>query len=504
MKRIIILSFIVSLSCLMSIAQEQTYNWAFGYQCGLTWNSTRTLTCTGMFGIPDKTFTDMPDSFSSAVNAGEGCFTLSDADGKLLFYSDGITVYNRNNTIMPNGTGLNGDPSSAQSGVVVPYPGEPDKYLAISLGMRDAGNLTYSVIDVTADGGLGDIDPLQKNVPFLGGVGGIGENVTSVVHPNGTDFWIIAPGRGNPTYINAWLFTPSGVSNTPVVSTTTVSTIAHEDGGYFKITPEGKHFVWTTMKTGHSLIYGDFDAMTGQFSNVKSRAYFYYPYGLEFSPNQELVFISDLNYGLTVYKLDELFSQPASATLTHKLFPIPLGEVTALQIGPDNRIYFQNGNYTGGPTFMRFIDNADDFDNLQIYQTPLNFAAGIPRLGLPSFAASWFRLQPKEKPIACTANKYHQTVELDMSGTATSLPTTMEWNFGDGTVVTETLVSGVSEYTQSHTYSTPGTYVLTITSYKSDGSQVNSVQNSINVVDCVIRSNPSVRTTVHNSTTLKL
>ena len=39
----------------------------------------------------------------------EGCATVSDpATGELLFYTDGITVWNRLHEVMPNGTGLFG------------------------------------------------------------------------------------------------------------------------------------------------------------------------------------------------------------------------------------------------------------------------------------------------------------------------------------------------------------------------------------------------------------
>jgi hypothetical protein len=49
------------------------------------------------------------------LNTLEGCATIADNNGDLLFYTDGYTVYNKNHTIMPNGTGLAGNWSSTQS-----------------------------------------------------------------------------------------------------------------------------------------------------------------------------------------------------------------------------------------------------------------------------------------------------------------------------------------------------------------------------------------------------
>ena len=41
----------------------------------------------------------------------EGCTTISDDNGDLLFYTDGLTVYDRNHQIMPNGINLFGNSS---------------------------------------------------------------------------------------------------------------------------------------------------------------------------------------------------------------------------------------------------------------------------------------------------------------------------------------------------------------------------------------------------------
>lgn len=71
------------------------------------------------------------------LNTLEGCATIADTTGSLLFYTDGITVWNRNHVPMPNGSGLLGNPSSTQSGIIVPYPGNTDLYYVFTV--HDAG-----------------------------------------------------------------------------------------------------------------------------------------------------------------------------------------------------------------------------------------------------------------------------------------------------------------------------------------------------------------------------
>src|SRR5690606_37545383 len=100
------------------------------------------------------------------LNTIEGCSSISDENGNLLFYTDGITVYNRLHVIMSNGFGLLGDPSSSQSAIVVPKPNDPDIYYIFTVGSNQSlTGLKYSVVDMTSDGGLGQV--VQKNINLL-------------------------------------------------------------------------------------------------------------------------------------------------------------------------------------------------------------------------------------------------------------------------------------------------------------------------------------------------
>ncbi|UPT67733.1 MAG: M43 family zinc metalloprotease [Sphingobacteriales bacterium JAD_PAG50586_3] len=58
-----------------------------------------------------------PTVGTSPINAGgqESTTTISDPNGNLLFFSDGISVWNRNQQVMPNGAGLMGNISTTQS-----------------------------------------------------------------------------------------------------------------------------------------------------------------------------------------------------------------------------------------------------------------------------------------------------------------------------------------------------------------------------------------------------
>ncbi|MDN6281178.1 MAG: cell surface protein, partial [Psychroflexus sp.] len=86
-----------------SSSQNEAHNWYFGDKAGLNFETS-----------PPTALTD------GALATNEGCSSISTADGQLLFYTDGRTVWNKNHNPMSNANyseetnyeGLNGDPSS--------------------------------------------------------------------------------------------------------------------------------------------------------------------------------------------------------------------------------------------------------------------------------------------------------------------------------------------------------------------------------------------------------
>lgn len=481
-------------ACLPSQAQKEANNWAFGQNCGLTWNTTRSLAATGVLGTPNATLDGLPTSFATSIVTQEGCFSLSDANGNLLFYSDGRTIWNKNNAIMTNGEGLKGHDSSAQSGIILPYPGQANKYISVSININWTNGLSYSVIDMTQSGGLGAVVTSQKNIDLTGALGGIGETVTSIRHANGVDYWIVAPGRGSATYLNAWLATSSGVTASTPVITQSPAIISHSSAdGYIKFTADGKHFAWGSNAT--NVIYGDFDNATGKFSNIKEVTGFSSAYGIEFSKSMKYLYVAGVRY-LYVFDFEALLAASVPSTVPRKTYNFGVDRNTP-QLAPDGRIYMcaYQTNY------LFVVDNPDEYDNLKIYQLPSGFlGTGLSRIGIPSFAASWFAADAKEKSFLCVGNDFKYTVEISMSGVAADQPTRLEWDFGDGSAkVTHTITSDVTVYKQTHNYAVTGKYTITITPYKATGIALAPVTLPANVVDCVFQTNRMIRVNLLNT-----
>ncbi|WP_123947513.1 hypothetical protein [Flavobacterium reichenbachii] len=238
---------------------------------------------------------------------------------------------------------------------------------------------------MTLNGGLGDVDTSQKNVSLTGSGGFTGESLTAFKHANGTDYWIIAPGKGTTTIMNAWLVTAAGVqSTTPVKSSLPITTPNLSDpGGYMKISPDGKHFAFGVAPSSSRLIIGDFDSNTGVFSNPKNVSV--NAYGVEFSNSGKYLYISG-GSGVKVYDFMALLSNVSTAAKS----VLSTSTYGALQMGPDGRLYIVIHKTKN----MGIVDNPEEYNALKVYTAP-SFLTGVGRLGLPTFASSWFTPLPE-------------------------------------------------------------------------------------------------------------
>ena len=173
-RNISFISRILLLVCLLqttALSQREGNIWFFGRYAGLDFNS----------GVP------VP--ISGKLNTTEGCASVCDYGGNLLFYTDGTKVWDRNHQQMPNGENLAGHSSATQSAIVVPMPGDFSKYYIFTVDPfeRNQYGFRYSIVDMTLNNGFGDINDTDKNIELLSEST---EKVTSVKHKNGMDYWV--------------------------------------------------------------------------------------------------------------------------------------------------------------------------------------------------------------------------------------------------------------------------------------------------------------------------
>ncbi|WP_231562582.1 T9SS type B sorting domain-containing protein [Muricauda sp. MAR_2010_75] len=375
--------------CCVASAQKQTSNWYFGSRAGLTFND-------------DGSVTPLDDG---NLNTIEGCASISDEEGQLLFYTDGINVYNSTHSRMPNGFGLYGDTSSSQSALVVPMPENDDIFYIFTVDTKIRPDdlyhgFNYSVVDMALNDGLGDV--VQKNIRLLSFCS---EKITAVLKDcNDRSAWVVTLSTKNgnegdyfDTY-HAFEINSSGLMTNSVKSTFNNSNFT-DRRGYLKFSPDGTKMANANVFNG--LFLYDFDTTTGSLSN-QQRLYVPtvqspYAYGIEFSSNNRFLyahtynddgaqFEEDNHAALLQYDLD-------APNITSSVVVLDESDIFrgALQLGLNGKIYRTiSETYQIGSPYLGVIHNPNRKGTAANYQHNAIQLSGLARQGLPPFIQSYF------------------------------------------------------------------------------------------------------------------
>ncbi len=362
--------------------QQEADIWYFGYHAGLDFSTNPP--------------TILSDGQTETI---EGVASICTPGGQLLFYTDGVSVWNHLHQIMPNGAGLFGDKSATQSSIIIPKINDPSRYYVFTVDqIGGAKGLNYSIVNMNLDNSNGDIE--VKNVQLLTPVC---EKITAVKHCNGSDIWVITHEWNSDAYY-AYLVTNSGISNIPVISHigTVLTGITAYTAGYLKASPDGKKLAIANQFLGAELF--NFDNVTGILSNpvqlIQSSSVFNETYGVEFSASSKLLYINATDFYTSSspyhnWVLQYDVSQPSGAAIISSMkiiyadtTPFAHHLVGALQMGPNNKIYMgMEGNFLGLSVidFPDSVGSSCHFNFNQIQFAPPQ----SPRYGLPTFIQSY-------------------------------------------------------------------------------------------------------------------
>lgn len=459
-----------------SLAQKQSNMWYFGRNTGMDFNQLKSYnTSLGeIHGLP----TEVVGPF----NTGEGCFSISDREGNFLFSSDGRVAYNKVNQPMPNGTGLRGNGSSAQSGIVVPMPDNEKLYYLfttpeITEGKTNKWVYYYSIVNIDADNGKGDIDPARKNIPLsLAGTGytylETSENLTSVKHTNDKDYWLVA--KIWDSFV-VWLITKDGVSAPKKYIISNAQKIRHQ--GNIKFSPDGKMMIHTSNQNGF-IHYANFDPSTGIVTNAKcTDTGLGRTYGIEFSPNGKYIFIARIEYptytnptstGLFIRKIEDIGYKQANVDL-HKV----IDGISNIQLGPDRRIYAIAGANHNNPSTklpLYVILNPDE-GGTQIARIDNYFKADrVPVYGLPPFITSFFSLKGIKGNIYPPIGKKEDYEAYLVQGSGEYEIAYLEWDYGDDSPKErQNYVPNAVTYLKQHSYQSIGEFKMYVRPYNTRG-----------------------------------
>jgi hypothetical protein len=345
-----------STSC-STITRNNAKHWYFGNQAALKFENNQPVALT-----------------NSAMSQVEGFATMSDENGNLLFYTDGITIYNRNHVPMLNGTGLLSSYTNTQAAFIMPFAGNQNKYYVIT-----PNSYYYSVVDMNLDGGNGAVVEGLKNILLTNESS---EKIAGVFASNEQDIWLITYAS-NLSKFNVFKIDESGIQETPVTSTFDVASGFY---GYMKVSPDGTRIA-TANFNGTFTLY-DFNRTTGEVSNqmiVPFNGGGLGSYGIEFSPDGNLIYVADHRGSNRIRQYNITHPTPELIAETEFAFPANTPALGALQLGLDNRIYVarEYGQYLGVIKFPNSQGSGAIYEEEGFY-----LEGKTSNLGLPSFVTS--------------------------------------------------------------------------------------------------------------------
>ncbi len=443
MKRIYsLLILLIAFSAKVGYSQLQTAKWYFGAQAGWDFMGMPTVLTNGM------------------MNPWEGCASIADNTGALLFYTDGITVWNKTHAVMANGTGLFGNGSSTQSGVIVQRPGSTNIYYIFTVDAQAAPNgLRYSTVDMSLAAGNGSVT--VKNTPLQTPST---EKITAVRHCNGVDIWVVTHDWLSNNF-RCFLVTAAGVG-APV--NTAIGTVHNGSNantiGQMKASPNGRKLALAIHDAPfNSFETFDFDNATGVVSNpLTLGTTFPWAYGVEFSPDGTKLY--GAYYGGGSYRMYQwnmcAGSNAAIIASQYLVFTLPVMPFS-IQAALNGKLYVcryqqQINGVINAPNALGAACNYVDLGQ--------STAPRINNLGLPNFVTSYLKAPPPpftytvNAAVSCLTASFSPPAISTVAATCSSAGfsvTGMTWTFGDpgsGPANTSTLTN------PGHTYPGPGTY----------------------------------------------
>lgn len=366
-----------------TLAQNENFSvWYFGNGAGLDFNSGKPVAL------------ENGESYSD-----ESCASVSDNEGNILFYTNGIKIWDRNHNVINHYIPLSGHKSSTQGALIVSNPASYNQFFIFTVDEKGGINgLRYSIIEVSdalmnnkqlsKSGAFYTPDLLiQDYKPKLVKVdakimSNVTEKLTATMHKNGKSIWVITH-LWNSNKFCALLLNEKGIIEDKVFSA--VGSVHNnkeksnnsESIGQLKISPDGTTLASVICYRKNAPVeLFKFNNATGEITSFKSFESTGLAYGVEFSPDNKQVYASYLEGTNTVVQYN-IETEKKTVIFSNQNEEIFYG---ALQLGPDNKIYVAKTS-----TYIDVINNPNSpGKNCNYRLSGVNLKNKFSVYGLPS------------------------------------------------------------------------------------------------------------------------
>ncbi len=447
-----------------------------------------------IYGISALSFTDgklhVEENFDLGMYFDETNSILSDSNGILLAYTNGVDIGNTAWLNMENGEALTDDGPGPniwpQMALMLPMPGH-NQQISLLYGDEEffwpygptgdiwvASNRLYSAtIDLSLNNGLGSV--VARDQVVIDDTLSIGK-FTAAKHANGRDWWVLAHEQYSNRYYRL-LLDPNGIH---LVGLQSVG-LPYIDGvGQACFSPDGEHYVVidgvdfdSTTEVGCSIQIYNFDRCTGLLSNhqqiIESQGawaggaispnsrYFYA--GFQFFARQYDLWAADIAAsGVQVMEYDGYLDPYPTRSWYHQLLP-------------DGKIYVCTSTRSNVLHVIQYPDEAGTACHYEQHAVHLPTQNAF---SLPNFP--YFRLGPLDGSSCDTLNlnnvpqawyRYEQDtidpLQVEFRDLSFYEPNNWSWDFGDGTPMS-------TERHPVHLYDSAGVYEVCLSVANQNGS----------------------------------
>ncbi|MCI2227882.1 T9SS type B sorting domain-containing protein [Polaribacter sp. MSW13] len=434
-------------------SQNETNNWYFGNKAGLDFDQ-------GDVRVLEDGVMDTP----------AGCTTISDKNGNLLFYTNGETIWNKNHTVVDDGSGLTGQTTNMQSSLIIPKPGSDSIFYIFrtrsenstpdNLGNFFAPGIYLTEIEVSNNFPLGKI--IRKNAYLIHSASS--EKLSAVHHKDGKSIWLATltnPDESDEEAMNNLAIYKIDETGLVWIPIRTVLDNPIPALGTMKFSPNGKKLAIAGKSSNNYTRYiylYDFDNATGQLTeNYKiSPDPFgakFLPNGIEFSQNSKMLYYMYTNSSKSISGVIQYDLTPNLSTDPKTYLYYEEGLIDgSLQLANNGKIYVTLSYYgdeegeTISGDYLDVIEEPNKAGFQSNYRHhAINLNSGASNLGLPTFIQSYFASR------IITENKCIGELISFEAESFTDIQS-ISWNFGDGNTSIQ--------LNPSHLYGASGTYTV--------------------------------------------
>lgn len=378
-------------------------------------------------------------------------------NGDLMFYTNGVNIYDLTNTLMPNGNALNGQPNANQPVAISGVPGSPSHYYVFTntASFTTGGTVFVTTVDMSASGNETFPEPpigsvTAKNVPT--GLTNRSEAMIVVPHADGSTYWLLSHQANSDTY-TAVRIGPTGTLEAPVLSNN-ITGFPIYAGNFAYHAATGKIAV-SPQSANVNVAILNFDNATGAFTldqmvpNTAS-ATAQFVYDTEWSPSGRFLYISRENQ---VQQFD-------TTTPSASLITVSTGTINrsyGLQLAPDTAIYHLYQATSGGPFLLGRFNDTDSLGTDVIHTSTITgFTGDFAGRQFPAFLP----ITDLGLTVTFTTDGTCQNTPITFYPTVTPAADSLVWAFGDG--------QGSSQWSPVHVYEQdppPSGFNVSVTAY---------------------------------------